>query len=55
MKSDRYDPDLADKTISIQNFPSIESYVGKTAEIYRNCYVVEKRSFQTIKDIDSEI
>ena len=31
---------------------SVESYDEKTAENDQNCYVAEKRSFQTFKDID---
>ena len=31
---------------------SVKSYHEKIAEYYWNCYVAEKRSFETIKDID---
>ena len=35
---DRYDPDLADKTIIIQNVP-----FHQLKKNYQNCYVTEKR------------
>ena len=41
--SDRSELDLSDETIRIQISISIESYGEKTAENYRNCYVVENR------------
>ena len=43
VESDRYDPDLADKSLKSKNFFSVGSYDEKTAEDYRNCYVAEKR------------
>ena len=50
INSDRSKLDLSNETIKI--YISVESYDEKTAENNRNCYVAEKRSFQTIKDLD---
>ena len=52
--SDRSELDLSDETIGIQISISVESKDENTSDNYRNSYVAEKRSFQTIKDTDSK-
>ena len=51
VESDRYDPDLADKSLKSKNFFSVGSYDEKTAENYRNSYVAEKRIVSKLSKI----
>ena len=51
--SDRSDLDLSDEMIRIKNSFSVESYDEKTAENYRNCYVVEKCIISKLPKISS--
>ena len=42
MVSEKFELDLSDETMRIQNSISVESYDEKTVENYWNCYVAEK-------------
>ena len=50
-KTDRFELDLYDETIRIQNFISVESYDEKTTKNYRNCYVAVEHIFSRLLKI----